>query len=134
MSKKQPYKNKYLKKYAEQLPSMFANGESVEEVCQELGISRRAFYDWVEKHSEFADAYEMGKQASHAWWLKLGRAGATGKVDVQPTLWIFNMKNRLGWKDKVEVEQESAAEPLNISFEVSEAKTDVKVTRGAETK
>lgn len=127
-------KLRYKKSICEKLPDMFANGESVEEVCQELKITRRCFYDWVEKYPEFADAYELGKQASQAWWLKLGRAGATGKVQVQPSIWIFNMKNRLGWKDRVEVESENEAEPLNISFEVRDAKTDVKVTRGTNTK
>lgn len=121
-------KPKYKEEFCEQLPDMFANGESVEEVCQELKISKRAFYDWVERYPEFAEAYELGKQASHAWWIKLGRAGATGKVQVQPTIWIFNMKNRLGWKDRVEIETEEESPSLNISFEVRDPIKDIKVT------
>lgn len=125
---------KYKKQFAKDLPAMFENGEAVEEVACALGVTKKTFYNWLDTYPEFAEAYELGKQKSQAWWLKLGREGSNGSQEIQPTVWIFNMKNRLGWKDKVEVEQESAAEPLNISFEVSEAKTDVKVTRGAETK
>jgi len=93
---------KYKEEFADQLPTMFANGESVAEVCQVLGVTRRAFYDWVDKYPEFAAAYEEGKGASEAWWTKLGRAGATGKVGIQPTVWIFNMKNRFDWRDKTD--------------------------------
>ena len=93
---------KYKPEYADQLPMMFANGESVAEVCLQLGITRRAFYDWVEKYPEFSEAYSEGKLYSESWWNKLGRAGAAGKVDIQPTVWIFNMKNRFGWVDRIE--------------------------------
>lgn len=93
---------KYKKEFARDLPKMFANGESVAEVCINLGVSRRAFYDWVEKHPDFAKAYDDGKLYAEAWWSKLGRAGAAGKVDIQPTVWIFNMKNKFGWTDKTE--------------------------------
>lgn len=119
---------KYKSSFADKLPDMFANGESVEEVCRELKISRRAFYDWVEKHPDFAEAYELGKEASQAWWLKLGRAGAAGKVPVQPSIWIFNMKNRLGWKDRVETSSDEQPQPLSITFEVREPVGTVKVT------
>jgi transposase len=111
---------KYKPEYADRLPKMFSNGESVAEVCLELGISRRAFYDWVDKHPDFAAAYEDGKTYSESWWNKLGRAGATGKVPIQPTVWIFNMKNRFDWKDKTETDltsSDGSMTPSNLSDE-----------------
>ena len=95
---------KYKPEYVDSLPMMFANGESVAEVCVELNISRQAFYDWSDKYPDFKEAYNEGKMRSEAWWSKLGRAGAAGKVDINPTTWIFNMKNRFSWKDKVETQ------------------------------
>ena len=137
MAKASPDRPKFAKKYrksmCDDLPALFENGEAVEEVCVQLGISRRAFYDWVDKYPEFAAAYEMGRLASDAWWLRLGRAGATGKVNVQPSLWIFNMKNRLGWRDKIEVDNDNdQTEPMHITFNVNDARGDVKVTRGTD--
>lgn len=42
--------------------------------------------------------------ASHAWWLRLGREGASGgKINVPA--WYAVMKNRYGWKDKVETSE-----------------------------
>ena len=49
--------------------------------------------------SEFNDAKRKGL----LFWEKIGTAGATGKLDgFNATSWIFNMKNRAGWSDKVD--------------------------------
>jgi transposase len=92
--------NKYKPEYAKMLPDMFANGEDVAEVAVELGISRQTFYVWVRKHPEFKEAYEMGKLRSEAWWCKLGREGSEGARNIQPAVWVFNMKNKFDWNDK----------------------------------
>ena len=93
---------KYNAKLCALLPSMFANGESIAEVCAELGITRETFHQWVNLYPDFSDSYKKGLELSEAWWTKLGRAGATGKAKIQPATWIFNMKNRFKWTDRVE--------------------------------
>jgi len=90
------------------LADKFRNGESVAEVCLELGICRDSFYKACERSPAFKQAYEVGKQYSEAWWIKLGRVGAAGKVSIQPATWVFNMKNRFNWKDKLETEHKGA--------------------------
>jgi hypothetical protein len=81
---------------------MFEDGSSVQEVCQDkLQISRKTFYNWLERHEEFAEAYEEGRWRSEAFWARMGRSGAMGAMNVNPALWIFNMKNRFGWRDKL---------------------------------
>jgi hypothetical protein len=108
---------KYKKEFAEQLPAMFANGEDVSEVALLLGVTRRTFYHWIEKHKEFAEAYEQGKLASEAWWCKLGRAGATGKINIQPSVWIFNMKNKFGYRDQPTNDDDGQkAQPIKIEI------------------
>jgi len=97
---KSKHNYKYDPDICNELPEMFANGESIVEVAQALGISKRCFYDWQEKHTEFKEAVEAGLSLSEAWWLKLGRAGAMGKVQVNSAVWIFNMKNRHKWTDR----------------------------------
>jgi len=91
---------KYRSEYAHQLTEMFKNGEDVAEVANKLGISKSTFHNWVIDHPEFKKAYEFGKTASEAWWTRLGRAGAAGKVTIQPASWIFNMRNKFQWTDK----------------------------------
>ncbi len=111
-------KPKYDPEFVKTLPQMFANGESVAEVAAVLGVSRQAFYDWVDKYPDFAEAYEDGKSLSEAWWTKLGRVGAAGKVGIQPTVWIFNMKNRFDWRDKVD--QQISNPDGSLSSEISD--------------
>lgn len=41
---------------------------------------------------------------SCAVWEKIGMAGVSGKIQgFSAGAWIFNMKNRMGWKDKTEI-------------------------------
>lgn len=96
---------KYKPEFAKQLPSMFDNGESVVEVCVALGIRKDTFYNWCKKYPKFSDAYKEGLERSEAWWQRLGRAGALGSQKINPTTWIFNMKNRFKWTDRTEVSQ-----------------------------
>lgn len=96
---------KYDPELAELLPSMFKEGQSVVEVCVELGIHKDTFYDWCAKHKEFSDAYALGLQYSEAWWQKLGRAGAAG-AKVNPPMWRMNMMNRFKWSDRIDVSED----------------------------
>lgn len=94
------YPPKYKKSMAKDLPKYFEKGESVAEVAVRLGISKKTFYEWLKDKPEFAQAYEMAKTISESWWIKAGRAATMGQVPgFAPTPWIFNMKNRFGWKD-----------------------------------
>lgn len=106
--------SKYKPEFAEQLPALFAEGQSVAEVAVVLGVTRDTFYDWVKRYPKFRDAYELGKQVSEAWWSKLGREGASGVQDIQPTVWIFNMKNKFGWRDQPDSREEK--QPINIQI------------------
>ena len=87
---------------APSLADMYKNGESLAEVCAELGICKNSYYKACKISEEFMNSDTRGKQLSEAWWSKLGRAGAAGKVSIQPTVWQFNMKNRFDWRDKVD--------------------------------
>jgi len=80
-------------------------GASLCEVAADLGISEQTIHVWKRdgKHKAFAAALEAGTSLAQAWWERLGRAGAAGKVDIQPAVWIFTMKNRFDWTDKKEL-------------------------------
>lgn len=99
---------------AKVLPQMFANGESRAEVCAKLGIWEEAFSKACEISPDFSKAYKKGRMLSEAWWAGLGRAGAEGKVNIQPATWIFNMKNRFKWSDKVDV---TVDRPIQLIFD-----------------
>ena len=97
---------KYRKEIADTLPDHFKEGQSVVEVCGEIGISKDTFYKWCAKYPKFSDSYKKGLLYSQQWWEKIGRAGTVGKVPINPTMWIYNMKNRFreDWNDRVQIE------------------------------
>ena len=110
---------KYSSQMAEVLPDLFAQGQSVVEVCEMLQISKQTFYRWVEGYPAFSDAYKRGLSRSQAWWERLGREAAAGKAKINTATWIFNMKNRFGWRDKQELSGDPKAPvaPAVISIE-----------------
>jgi transposase-like protein len=111
---------KYTPALCEKLPAMFKNGESVAEVCAELGIWKQAFYDWIDQYPDFSNAYKKGLELSEAWWTKLGRLGSQGKARIQPATWIFNMKNRYKWTDRTGIPPPDYEPPVFVMDELPE--------------
>tara|TARA_R100000951_G_scaffold116795_1_gene131041 strand:+ start:5623 stop:6042 length:420 start_codon:yes stop_codon:yes gene_type:complete len=99
---------KKLKEVCDKLPALMANGESVAEVAVSFGIAKSTFYLNLEKHPELQEAYNHAKTNCEAWWQKLGRAGAAGKVKIQPNVFLANMNNRFNWSDKQTVDHQSS--------------------------
>ena len=66
----------------------------------------------LERDEEFLATIKKAKVLCQAWWENQGRTGIRGK-DFQTGLWTMNMKNRFGWKDKIE-------QDLNINANFSE--------------
>lgn len=97
---------KYRPDFPARALDLMRSGASLVEVAADLGISEETIHTWKRdgKHKAFSAAIDAGVSLAQAWWEKLGRAGAAGKVDVQPALWIFTMKNRFRWSDRTETE------------------------------
>lgn len=93
-------------KYKENLPKKLidhmSKGYSFESFGAVADCTRACLYKWVEKYPEFKEAKDMGTMKSQYVWEKIGLEMALTKHDGNPTAWIFNMKNRFGWRDKVE--------------------------------
>ncbi len=92
---------KYESRLADVLPALFLEGQSIAEVCVALGIGRTTFYEWTNRHEAFRDAVEVGKLVSEAKWNQVGREAAFGDRRINVAAWIFNMKNRFGWTDRI---------------------------------
>lgn len=114
--------SKYDHSICDQLDKLYENGESVEEVCVELDISKETYYRWLKdpEKKEFYDAHKKAYTKSVALWARFGRLSALGlpvvdkktgkpmKIKVDTTLWIYNMKVRGGknWCEKLALELE----------------------------
>jgi RPA family protein len=91
----------YKPEYCQVLIDLMSEGASITEVAAEIGVNKSTIYEWVKNFEDFSDAKKIGEQLSEAWWEKAGRKNLATK-EFNATLWYMNMKNRHGWKDKVE--------------------------------
>jgi hypothetical protein len=128
----------YDPKYCQELIDHMKGGLSFESFAALADVNRDTLYEWVKVHPEFSDAKKRGTDLNLIWWERIGRAamlGHAGKdADGKPiplknfnaTLWIFNMKNRHGWRDKQEHDHTHHVEPF-----VVETSDGEKTTMGA---
>lgn len=109
--------SKYDPKYCEEIVEFMSSGASFIEFAHHIGVVDSTLYEWAEKHEDFSRAKKRALHASQTWWEKQARLGLfTGKEDKfsAPT-WIFNMKARFGYRDKVEVET-TGTQKIELSY------------------
>ena len=83
---------------------MASDGASDVEMMAYLNVSKDLWHRWVEEEEEFSATVKRCHALCEAWWTRHGRHMATGIADGNPTVWIFNMKNRFKWRDKTETD------------------------------
>src|SRR5688572_10998862 len=96
--------SKYKPEYPAELSKHFGKGGSYEAFAGVVGVAIQTLYDWEKRHPEFLAAKQEGVSLSQHVWEQIGMAGMTGKISgFNATVWIFNMKNRFGWRDARDV-------------------------------
>lgn len=69
----------YDKTIAVDLHKRFEKGESVKEVCAQLGVDESTFNDWRKNHPDFDQAAEAGETIAEAYWHVQMRNAALGR-------------------------------------------------------
>lgn len=69
---------KYRSEYCDLVRRLMSKGESIAACCAEIGVPRKTFLEWQQRHPEFRNACELGKEESQRWWEKLAMTIATG--------------------------------------------------------
>ena len=96
---------KYRPEMCQKIIDAMEKGLSKEAAATEIGICEASFYLWQKENKEFSEAVKEGEKRSQLFWEKVGIKGMVGKIPgFNATTWIFNMKNRQGWKDRQETE------------------------------
>jgi len=84
---------------------MGEEGLSYETFAVVVGTWAATLYNWEKEHPEFLEAKRKAFEANRIFWERIGLAGMAGKIDgFNATVWIFNMKNRHHWRDRIETE------------------------------
>ena len=102
-TKKRGAKTKYKPSLCDDLYDHLVAGKSFDSFCGVAGIVSDTAYRWVSKYPEFKEAKELGEKKALELYEDIGYQFATGKnPQGNVTAWIFIMKNRFGWRDKIE--------------------------------
>ena len=84
-------------------PEAFLQHCGVEQVAHDLGIHKDTIYEWVKTYPAFSDSLKRWQMARDSALYQLARS-------LPPAVWIFMMKNMMGWGDKSEVEHKGKVE------------------------
>lgn len=117
---------KYDPRYCREVVQWMARGFSILSYAGKIGVDERTIYYWVKKYPDFFQSIKTGKAKSVLFWEMVGMLGMMGKIPgFSPVTWIFQMKNRLGWSDKlsVDLEDTSSAVEDNVGSKESPVET-----------
>ena len=96
-------KSKYRPEYCKRIVEIMSDGTAMITACVEFGISKQTLFNWCDAHPEFKAAYALAKQGCEAWWINEGKKATFGGVDgFNSSSYNAHMKNRFGWRDRVE--------------------------------
>jgi hypothetical protein len=101
----------YKPDYCEMLIAHMESGLSYEAFGGVVRVSKQTLYNWEKAHPEFLDAKNVGKSLERIYWERIARDGLYNETikdddgmtvnrSVNSAILIFNLKNRLGWRDK----------------------------------
>ena len=87
-----------------------------------IGVVKDTLYQWERKHPEFMEAKQVGFSKCRLVWEKMALDTMYESKGLNSTVWIFNMKNRFGWRDRIEQETTSTQE---IKININEQDTEL---------
>lgn len=137
MSNKVGRPSKYKPEYCEMLIKYMAQGYSFEAFAGIVRTTKQTIYTWTEEFPEFLDAKEEGFARSREFWEKQAIDGlwniqGEGSRNLNNTAWVFNMKNRFGWRDKQPDEASDVTVNVNTMSDEQLKEILKKYSEGAE--
>lgn len=103
---------------------------SIEQIADYFGIGRTTFYEMVKRDPSISEHYKRGR--SHAI-SDVASSLVMKARDGDNTCMLFYLKTQAGWKEQTFIEhninQADNTKPLNVTFNVKDAKDDIKITR-----
>lgn len=125
---------KYRKEYCQLLEDHMASGLSLESFGGVVGVCEDTVHEWCKKHADFSESKRKGVAASRVFWEKLGVDHIVNRTDsirnpdgstqsksrsLNSSAWIFNMKNRFGWRDKKDIELDGDLD-FNLNYNLDD--------------
>jgi hypothetical protein len=95
------------------------DGASDVEIRLYLDISDDLWYRWLKDEPQFSRTIKKARMHCQVYWERLGRNMATGEISGNAASWVFNMKNRFKWTDRVEqdnLSSDGSHKPVKIKL------------------
>lgn len=94
----------YRPEYCQKLIDHMRDGYSFESFAAIADVNQDTLYEWAKVHPNFSEAKKKAFAKSLLFWEQAGINGLwPGGETFNTALWIFNMKNRHKWTDRVDV-------------------------------
>ena len=114
---------KWKEEYCEMLVEHMTEGYSYESFAGKLGVTRDCLYKWEKRHEAFLYSKNIGFAKMLMFYEKTGIDAMKGLIpNFNATSWVFQMKNKCKWTDRVE----------STTIEVSKKDTEDLVARAEE--
>jgi len=102
---------------------IFNQSEGIMAFCAEAMISQATFFNWLKKHKEFKEAYDIVINIAGRQWEKLPREN----LDFNFPYWSTIMRNRFGFgKSRIYLDKE--ATPLEIFKVIKQGLSDQEIS------
>jgi hypothetical protein len=98
---------------------MGIDGDSFTCFCAEVHIGRTTGYDWLKKHKEFKNAFDIANEKCEKKWRKELKS-LMYRTDVNSALIKLFYANRFGMSDRVETHNTNDNNNLNAPAELGE--------------
>ena len=113
----------YKQEYCEDVVNHMSRGLSFESFAGKIRVNVDTLYEWAKVHSEFSEAKKLGFACCRLFWEELSINGIWNDPDgrnINTGMFVFNMKNRFKWTDRVEVSgtEDGEEKPLVLSYNI----------------
>ena len=110
---------KYDQKYDEMLIEHMAQGYSFESFAGIIEVNQDTLHEWKKFHPTFTEAKKIAFAKCQVFWEKMGITGAWSDpkgLNLNTGVWVFNMKNRFKWSDRLEVAGDDV-KPIKLAYD-----------------
>lgn len=107
----------YKDDYPRQLIEHMAQGFSYAAFAGRIGVAVATLYNWEKDNPAFLEAKSVGAASCQLFWESIGIAASKGLIEgFSASAWIFNMKNRFGWRDQKPDDIDNKSGPTTLKY------------------
>lgn len=113
----------YKPEHCQALIDFMSKGYSFEAFAGSIDTHKDTLYQWCKVHPEFSDAKRLAFAKCQIFWEEIGLRGMwteDGGPKLNTGNYIFQMKNRFKWTDRVEVSgtEDSEIKPIVLQYTI----------------